>query len=67
LKETTNQNANEQFCNSSTSCHVRPASMHRTKVLVCPATMHNNYAQKQNKGPSSSSNYAQQQNKEHKT
>jgi hypothetical protein len=43
-KETTNQNIYEQFYSSSASCHVHPTSMHKTKVPICPTTMHNNFA-----------------------
>jgi hypothetical protein len=48
-KETIDRNIDEQFYNSSTSCYVCPTTMHKTKVLVHPTTMHNNFAQKQNK------------------
>ncbi len=48
-KETTNQNIDEQFYNLLASCHVRLTSMHKTKVLIHPTTMHNNLAHKQNK------------------
>jgi hypothetical protein len=54
LKEITHQNVDEQLCNSLTSCHVHPTSMHKTKGF----SLSNNYAQKQNLGLSSSSNCA---------
>jgi hypothetical protein len=47
-KETIDRNIDEQFYNSSASCHVCPTSMHKTKVPIHPTTMHNNFAQKQN-------------------
>jgi hypothetical protein len=47
-KETIDQNRDEQFYSSSTSCHVHPTTMHKTKVPVHPTTMQNNFAQKQN-------------------
>jgi hypothetical protein len=48
-KEIIDQNIDDQFYSSSTSCHIRPTSMHKTKVLVRPTTMHNNFTHKQNK------------------
>jgi hypothetical protein len=48
-KKTIDQNIDEQFYNSSASCHVCPTNMHKTKFLIHPTTILNNFAKKQNK------------------